>query len=230
MDNDLVQSSIEKARKKKGEWAEFQVMYELHPLIRFFMTKLEASVDKEVALAAKTQKLPPKTAWYIFHAQVSNNLGQPVLADFVVTGISLNGGVFRDPTPLSRFFDEFNLYNTLHTELIQSKDLQALQNRLPEAIATTVKSMKQRQDALETEMQDKLTEYRDQIENWRKEALEQLELDFQERASSHYRARIKDTRQREIETILSTSSQYYKDLTSLQGDAYLKVLAVFFNA
>jgi len=59
--------------------------------------------------------------------------------------------------------------------------------------------------------------------------MEQLELDFNEGTGSNLWARIKDSRQREIETILSTSSQYYKNLTSLQGDAYLKTLAVFYN-
>ena len=50
LDKDLVQKSIEDARKKKGEWAEFQVLYELHPVVKYFMTKLEASVHKDAAL------------------------------------------------------------------------------------------------------------------------------------------------------------------------------------
>jgi len=33
----------------------------------------------------------------------------------------------------------------------------------------------------------------------------------------------------EIETILNRSSQYFKDLTSLNSVPYLKVLAVFYN-
>lgn len=60
--------------------------------------------------------------------------------------------------------------------------------------------------------------------------MEQIKLDFSEGSTGNFRARIKDSKQREIETILSSSSQYYKDLTSLQGDSYLKVLAVFYNS
>ena len=78
-------------------------------------------------------------------------------------------------------------------------------------------------------MEVKLNDYKKKIETWRSAALEQLELDFNERSTGAFWTRIKDSKQREIETILSTSSQYYKDLTSLQGDAYLKVLAVFYN-
>ena len=41
---------------------------------------------------------------------------------------------------------------------------------------------------------------------------------------------MKDNKQREIETILSSSSQYFQDLTSLQGEPYLKIIAVFYNS
>jgi hypothetical protein len=60
--------------------------------------------------------------------------------------------------------------------------------------------------------------------------LEQLELDFSDKTITPFFSGKKDSQKREIETILSSTSQYNKNITSLQGDAYLKVLAVFFNA
>src|SRR5690606_13007256 len=65
LDKEKVQKAIADARKKKGEWAEFQMLYDLHPVIRYLMTKLEASVDKDVALVAKVQQLPKDTAWFV---------------------------------------------------------------------------------------------------------------------------------------------------------------------
>jgi hypothetical protein len=76
---DLVQTAIDNARKKKGEWAEFQILYELHPVVRYYMTKLEASVNKDVALVAKSKIFPSNTAWFVFQGQVSNNLCQAQL-------------------------------------------------------------------------------------------------------------------------------------------------------
>ena len=107
IDKDLVQKAIEEARKKKGEWAEFQILNELHPVVRYYMTKLEASVDKDVALVAKTSRLPSNTCWYIFQAQVSNNLGQPVVADFLVVGLNSNGSIYKEPFHLINFINEF---------------------------------------------------------------------------------------------------------------------------
>jgi SNF2 family DNA or RNA helicase len=229
LDKDLVQKAIEDARKKKGEWAEFQILNELHPVIRYYMTKLEASVDKEVALAARSSRLPAGTAWFIFQAQVSNNLGQPVVASFLVVGLNASGELVKAPYPLHDFISEFNLQDKLHTEAIHAQDLEQLQTALPQAVHAVNAHMKQVQSQLEQEMELKMEGYRNKIEQWKAAAYEQLELEYNQNTGNNLWARIKDSRQREIETILSTSSQYYKDLTSLQGDGYLKILSVFYN-
>lgn len=229
MDKDLVQKSIENARKKKGEWAEFQVLYELHPAIRFFMTKLEASVHKDSALVAKTKNVPQQTAWFVFNGQVSNNLGQPVVADFLVVGLKWDGTIFRKTYHLKEFIDEFNLRNDLVTEEITDNDIHHLEGILSDAVDWATQHMIEDQQHLQNKMEEKMQAYQAKLEKWSTEAMEQLELDFNERTSSGFWTRIKDTKSREIKTILDESSQYINDLTSLQGDPYLKVLALFYN-
>jgi SNF2 family DNA or RNA helicase len=230
LDKDLVQRAIEDARKKKGEWAEFQILNELHPVVKYYMTKLEASVDKDVALVAKTNRVPTKTSWYIFQAQVSNNLGQPVLADFLVVGLNTDGSMFREPFHLIDFINEFKLQETMHTENISENDLASLHVLIVKAVSSATSYMNTEQKQLEAKMETKLNEYEQKLTKWKNNALEQLELDFSDKTITPFFSGKKDSKQREIETILSSTSQYNKNMTSLQGNAYLKVLAVFFNA
>jgi len=228
-DKTKVQDSIEDARKRSGEWAEFQILYELHPVIKYYMTKLEASVSKDEALVARSRVLPTQTAWYIFQGQVSNNLGQPMIVDFFVIGLKNDGSIFHKPYDLGAFISEYSLDKKMPTEEITEDHLTELKDILPDAITWANHYMQESQQQLEGKMEDKLATYDVQVNNWYHEAIEQLEMDFSERADSHFGARIKDSKQREIETILSSSSQYYKDLTSLQGEPYLKVLGIFFG-
>ena len=230
LEKDLVQRAIEDARKKKGEWAEFQILNELHPVVKYYMTKLEASVDKDVALVAKINRVPAKTSWYIFQAQVSNNLGQPVVADFLVVGLNNDGSIFREPFHLIEFIKEFKLQETMHTENISENDLAALHMLLVRAVTSVTSYMSTEQKQLEVKMETKLYEYEQKLAIWKSDALEQLELDFSDKTITPFFSGKKDSKKREIETILSSTSQYNKNMTSLQGDAYLKVLAVFFNA
>ena len=230
LDKDLVQRAIEDARKKKGEWAEFQILNELHPVIKYYMTKLEASVDKDVALVAKTNHVPAKTSWFIFQAQVSNNLGQPVVADFLVVGLNTDGSIFREPFHLIDFINDFKLQETILTENISENNLAELNNLLLRAVSSITSYMSAEQKQLEVKMGTKLNEYEQKLTNWKNDALEQLEIDFSDKTITPFFSGKKDSKKREIETILSSTSQYHKNMTSLQGNAYLKVLAVFFNA
>jgi SNF2 family DNA or RNA helicase len=229
LDKALVQQSIEDARKRTGDWAKFQVLNELHPVIRYYLTKLEASMHKDHVPVAKTKQVPDGTAWYIFHAQVSNNLGQPMVSDFLAVGLDAKGKVLRPAMPLRDFLAEYPIAEKLHTEAISGGEMKQLQQNLEQAVGEVSRHMQVMQDKLELRMEGHLADYRTKLENWYKAATQQLEAQFEEGSGNQLWARIRDSRQREIETILSTSGQYFHDLTSLQGDAYIKAIAVFYH-
>lgn len=229
-DKNLVQKSIEEARKLKGDWAKFQILYELHPAIRYFMTKLEASVDKDVALAARSNIFPVATAWYILHGQVSNNLGQPVISDYFVIPVVWDGGLAQKPFLFNDFVEKFRLAETMYTELIQSDHISHLQNILPDVInRAQLLYMAPKQDELQRNMSQKLSDYQARLTSWEAGAYEQISIQFGDVGESIFMKTKKDNTIKEIKTILDTSGRFYKDLTSLQNEAFLKVLAVFYN-
>jgi len=228
LDKELVQNAIEEARKKKGEWAEFQMLYDLHPAIQYYMTKLEASVEKDIALAAKlSRKLPPGSSWYVLHGQVSNNLGQPVISDFFVVG-------YEDEVihchSLVEFVEKYELHQELYTEAVLQHELSQLEGNLLRVITFAREvHMKKIQEALQDKMLNKSIEYEEHLNEWRQASLEQLELYFEDRPDNIFWKKRKEKQKKEIQTIADTSSQYMKDLTSLDNEAYIKVMAVFYN-
>lgn len=78
-------------------------------------------------------------------------------------------------------------------------------------------------------MEKDLAVYEERIKNWKDSKEAQLNLEFGDEAPTGFIKKRRKDKEIEIETIHSRSSQYFKDLTSLSGKAYLKVLAVFFN-
>jgi len=229
LNKDLVQEAIDNARKKKGDWAEFQIMYDLHPAIKYFMTKLEASVPKGQALAAKiSSKIPKGTSWYVLHAQVSNNLGQPVISDFFVLGF--NGNEVIDSLKISSFIDKFELNKELFTEEINDKELEELHKNLPKIIDYAQQvQMKEEQDILMDSMLEKASKYEAHLNKWKATSLEQMELHFKETTDSVFSRKKKERQEEEIHTIADSSSQYMKDMVALDQQAYVKVMSVFFN-
>lgn len=229
LNKDLVQEAIDNARKKKGDWAEFQILYDLHPAIKYFMTKLEASVPKDQALAAKiSSKIPKGTAWYVLHGQVSNNLGQPVISDFFVVGF--DGNKVIESLTIASFIEKFELNKELFTEDIKEAELKTLHQNLPKVIdyAQDVQ-MKEEQVALMNSMLEKAAKYEDHLNRWKATSMKQLELHFEETADTVFSRKKKEKQEEEIQTIADSSSQYMKDMVALDQEAYIKVMAVFFN-
>lgn len=227
---DLVQQAIENARKKTDTWADFQVLYDLHPAIKYFMTKLEASVPKNEALAAKlSTKLPSHSTWYVLQGQVSNNLGQPVISDFFVVGIKDN--VVSDCLTLPQFIAQFQLDAELFREEISTAELMNLQSQLSIAIDYAQhKHMRKLQGQLSANMFDKLVLFEEKLIKWKSASLEQLEVKFENTADTNFMKNKKEKEIEEINTISAESSQYIKNVLALDQEAYIKVMAVFFNS
>ena len=230
LDKDDVQKSITDARKKKGEWAKFQVLYELHPVIRYLMTQLEASVDKDVALVMKLDRLPAGTAFFLIRGIVANNLGQSILSDFFVVPMHIQGGLKGRPMPFEGFIDQYNLKEDLYTLEIPTEDIEQLQALLPDTIDFGHQlHMDQEQQRLQFEMEKKLAVYEEKLKNWHRSKQQQMELEFAEKSITGFVKKRMQEKEYEIGTILNNSSQYFKDLTSLNANPYLKVVAVFYN-
>lgn len=230
LDKTTVQNAIKEARKKKGEWAKFQMLYDLHPVIRYLMTKLEAGVDKNVALVAKVKEVPQNSAWFVLHGQLANNLGQSVISDFFVVSMRIGGGMYSRPTTLKEFMSTYNIADQLLTQQISDSDIEQLTELLPDAIEFGSQMyMHQKQQIKQLEMEKMAVAYQEKLKNWEKGASKQLTIDFTDKPMTGFIKRKFEDRELEIKTILETSSQYYKDLTSLNQDAHLKIISVFFN-
>ncbi len=226
-----VQESIAKSRDRRGEWAKFQPMFDQHPVVRYLMNKLAVSVDKAQALVARLRQLPAQSASYVLHGQVSNQLGQPVLSEFFVVTLRYEDGALRErPEPLSSFLTRYRLADRLYTELMPDEQLTHLQSLLPDAIGfgqELFMQQQQQQEALRREGQ--LAVYQQHLDRWQANATQQLQIQFGDASTSGFRKVQRDKSEREITTILDQSGQYYRDLSSLKNDSYLRVLAVFYN-
>lgn len=229
LNKDLVQDAIEQARKKKGDWAEFQILYDLHPAIKYYMTKLEASVPKEQALAVKlSSKLPESTAWYVLHGQVSNNLGQPVISDFFVVGYQ--EGEIIERLSITDFIKKFELNVGLFNEDMNNYELETLHKNLVPVIEYATKThMGKLQKELSEQLFLKALEYEEKLGRWKEASVKQLEINFNDFTETPAVKRRREKEMEEIETIVSKSSQYFKNLLALNNEAYIKVMAVFFN-
>ena len=230
LDKELVQRSIQEARKRQGEWARFQLLYELHPVVKYLMTQLEASVDKDVALVAKLSRLPKDTAHYLIQGISANSLGQSIVSDFFVISVKMDGTLYSPPIR----FEDFMLIHRINENMLDlhmdDDEIKHLETLLPVVIKfgnTLYMDLKKQEVQRKMELQMKA--YKQKMEEWQQSREEQLKLEFDDAPEYGFIKRKRADKEYEIKTILDSSSRYFDDLTNLKGDPYLKVIALFYN-
>ncbi|OHX65134.1 hypothetical protein NH26_01570 [Flammeovirga pacifica] len=228
-DKEAIQRGIEEARRKKGEWPKWQVLYDLHPLVKVLMNRLVGSIDKDSALAIKTTKVNEGTSHYIFHGQVSNALGQPVLSEFLVVSIGTMGNLIGKPMALEDWLRQHPIHEETYTREITEADLSKVQENLDMAcMMAKTPYLFEKQTNRQFEMEERMKEYQVKLEEWREKSHATLEMKFEETSSTILK-RKKEKMDKEINAISDETSQYFNDMATLSNEPYLKLLAVAFH-
>lgn len=229
----VVMDSIAASRKENtNTWAQFQPLYDLHPIIGYQLTKLAASVPKEQAFVVKHKMFQQGVAHYLMYGSVANGLGQTLVSKFFVVSMNIKRGTLcEQPYSLDDMLKKYpGMMDTLYPEQVSEEELSLLQDLLGEAIDNgETQYMYSRQNEESHKMSQQLEIYNKKLNNWANDAKQQLTLQFDESVEQlHPKAYTQA--EKEIETIVSKQSQFNKDLFTLDNnDPYIRVLAVFFN-
>lgn len=229
----VVMDAIADSRKENNNnWAKFQPLYDLHPIIQYQLTKLAASVPKEQAFVVKHKMFPQDTALFLMYGSVANGLGQTLVSKFFVVPMNIRKGTLCEaPYSLDDMLKKYpDMMNTIYQESVSEEELALLQDLLSDALENgETQYMYSRQNEESHKMSQQLEIYRQKLAHWANQAKQQLSIQFGEDVVQ-FRQKAYSKAEEEIETIVSKQSQFNNDLFTLDNnEPYIKVLAVFFN-
>ena len=229
----VVMDAIADSRKENNNnWAKFQPLYDLHPIIQYQLTKLAASVPKEQAFVVKHKMFPQETALFLMYGSVANGLGQTLVSKFFVVPMNIQKGTLCEaPYSLDDMLKKYpDMMNTIYQESVSEEELALLQDLLSDALENgETQYMYSRQNEESHKMSQQLEIYRQKLAHWANQAKQQPSIQFGEDVVQ-FRQKAYSKAEEEIETIVSKQSQFNNDLFTLDNnEPYIKVLAVFFN-
>lgn len=230
-DKQVVMDAIAESRKSKdAAWSRFQLLYDLHPIIQFMLTKLAATVAKEQAFVVKHSAFKSGVAYYLMYGCVTNGIGQNLLSKFFVVPMDLQRRTqCGEPVSLDDFTKTCPaLLQPIYPESVSQEDLETLKDMLKDAVQAGIYSyMLPRQDELSAKMDKQLRDYKKKLNEWAADAKQGLML-FDDLDVTITRK--ENDVLKEVETIVSKQSQFSQDLYTIDNtEPYIKVLAVFFN-
>ena len=98
---------------------------------------------------------------------------------------------------------------------------------LPEAVAHGRKYMSGCREALNSEMRPKLEAERQRLEALLTAKKQQLEIDFGDAAAAGVRLRLKQAKERKMDAMFASWTEYVQDTLTTEDAAFLRVAAVF---
>lgn len=244
---ELVEQSIKEARKKKrkkkkqkgqevdkferNRWTRFQLLYDLHPIARWMQFKLLAKVDRGNALVCRLQSsLPPQSAWFVFQGISSNGQGKPILSKSFVIGRSFTGQSVGNLDSFAAFANKHNLKDRQPTLEIPASDIQKIKEMLADAVEAAKKLYQVKlQGDLEDDIEDKLSTYTLNLNSWVTDSEKQLTIQYGKEdkgISAHHKSK----RQKEVQYVFKQMNGFYEEYFQLEGDPFIRLLAVFYHA
>ena len=223
---------IDDSRKSNDHcWSQFQPLYDLHPIIQYWLTKLTASIPKNQAMVVKSDLFQKGYSYYLLYGSQSNKAGQSIISKFFVVKLEKDGHMEGKPISLNDFLSSHpNLFQDLYQGVVTSEDIEILTQNLQTAVGSGIYYyMYDKQTELSAKMDLQRKQYTDHLKQWFERSENQLSLDFED-APTTILQKSKEKKINEIKTIADKESSFYEDITTLDNtDPYIKVLAVFYN-
>lgn len=242
LDQQKVQQAISESRKTNNhQWATFQPLYDLHPVVHYYETMIDAFIERGTAMAARLDILPQNTAWYIFHGSLANGLGEQVISQFFVVPMDTEGLLAGRPEDIKTFIDN-HLRVQLYTQAISDDDLQKLDAILPKAVEQAILNYMDRiQSEKQLVMQHNLEKKKEKLKKWANNAYQKAlfsegptlfsELDYIDIPENviNNLSRSQRKKYQVIHDAVHQANDYAQNMNTLQNESFVQPLAVFYN-
>lgn len=225
-DTKLVQEEIRKTRSGERLWPQVHLLWDLHPAVEWLNYKLLVNFDRAQAPVITLKGvLASQEIVFLMQGETPNRKGQAVVHRWF--GVRFESGKFTGIEALDPFLERTGFHRTEFPNPALLPDVTAAGTLLPEAVTHGRKYMSECRAALNTEMHPKLDSERQKLEALRTAKKHQLETEFADGPVAGVRLRLKQSKERKIDTSFRNWTAYVQDTLTTEDAAFLRVAAVF---
>ncbi len=224
-DRAAIMNEIKRTRKEEDTWPKLQLLWDLHPVMRWLTDKLLAIFGRQQAsVLTLSDKLQVGETIFILYGIIPNRKSQPLIASWM--GVRFLSGKFDAVLDFQDILAQTSLDRNKIPNQNKPFDKERLKKLLSIAIAKGEDQMHESRLAFETAIDVKLNAQLKELDRLKQKQYGQLELDFGDAAANSRTLDKKQQKQREIDRIFDEYWSWIENSLLTEDVPYIRVVAV----
>ncbi len=221
-----VQAEIRRCRQDESAWPSLHYLWEQHPVMAWLNDKVTAAFGRhEAPVLILPEALLDDEVLVILSGVIPNRKAHPLVHEWF--GVRFEGRRARDVETLPDILEATGLGRRPIPNRAVPVDTGALQALLPQAVEVGQRWMRQRRDAFEERINEKLNRELEELERLRKRQMEQITLRFADAGPANpLLTGRRDQERRRVDEIFDDYMEWVQDTMTTERIAYLQVVAV----
>jgi hypothetical protein len=222
-DRQRVMKAIAEARKRKGEWPQEQLFWELHPVMEWLVDKLLVRFGRHEAPVIHSPRLQPGQPIFLFQGVLSNRRSQPLISDWF--GVQPMGNKQWQILTLDKVLQLTGFADGLANPGKPNGQFELISKRMPEAVAFAKEHMEQLRLDRGQDLGKRLRDDQRNLKKWYDAAMYRLASE-EMNARGAQASRIYHE-QKEVKALFQQRLDWLIDTFTAVNAPYLRVVCVY---
>lgn len=215
---DAVMKEIAACRKEEGRWPTVQLLWELHPVMRWLHDKVVGAFGRNEAPVITLPTLEAKTSIILCSGIIPNRKGHPLIQRWM--GIAFEGGTFTEVMTLEAVLEQTEFDQRRWPNSGEAKDVSEIQKLIPDAVAKAHEAMSAAKLEIDERHAPELEAQLERLMRFKQERDRQLEM-------SGLLEGVRKAQKRKVRDLHAQYSVWIRDTLETEDNASIVVTAVF---
>lgn len=215
---DAVMKEIAACRKEVGRWPTVQLLWELHPVMRWLHDKVVGAFGRNEAPVITLPTLKPEQTVILCTGIIPNRKGHPLIQRWM--GVAFEREAYTETMPLEQVLERTEFDKRRWPNPGEAREVSGIQALIPDAVDKAREAMSAAKQEIDERHAPELEKQLERLKAFKEERDRQLEM-------SSMLEGVRKSEKRKVKDLHAQYSAWIRDTLETEDNASIVVTAIF---
>ena len=222
---EAITREIAACRKEEGRWPQVQLLWELHPIMRWLHDKVIGAFGRREAPVVSLPSLADGESIILCTGVIPNRKGHPLIQRWI--GVHCKKGSQARALPLETVWEKTQFATETFPNPVSERDLSDIQALIPSAITTAKEELSHAKAEFDALQADALAQQLARLKAFKDERERLIQLQFDQAAHNQLAQSRKQAEQRKVKDLHALYTTWIKDTLETEDNPSIQITAIF---